>query len=434
MASNPKAPVVPVSPVASVPVVAIGTSWVLQTTIIGGSTGDRAGDAITMNGDGTIVAVASPFDDDGNGRDAGTVQVFQTAGAEGAAWQQIGSSLSGLAVNDRFGFSLAMSTDGTVLAIGSPFHTPEGTNESDNGLVRVVRFDGTDWVQIGSDIVGTDEEGLGTAISLSNDGTMLAIGSPGVDGSPDADGNIPRNTGKVQVYQNQNNEWVPVGNAIEGGQSDQAGIGVALNGDGTVVVMSSAEHNPDGRSADTGYIAVYRCVNGGSSWEPVGEKILGESNGDRFGTSVAISEDGSVVSGGALENDGDVNNSGVGSVRVFRNVAGVWTQIGQDLDGEDRADDSGEWMDMSADGNVVAIGAIGNNAESNASFGHVRVYRNDGADVWTQVGPDIDGIDRLEDFGRSVKLSRDGSVMMAGAPRADNAGSSSGEVRVFQLI
>ena len=64
-------------------------------------------------------------------------------------------------------------------------------------------------------------------------------------------------------------------------------------------------------------------------------------------------------------------------------------QIGNDIDGENPFDLSGHSVAISANGNVVAIGAIENDDGGNRS-GHVRVYENIGG-TWIQIGKDIAG-------------------------------------------
>ena len=66
---------------------------------------------------------------------------------------------------------------------------------------------------------------------------------------------------------------------------------------------------------------------------------------------------------------------------MYENIAGVWTQIGQDIDGEAADDVSGIGVSLSTDGSIVAIGAPGNDGNGEDS-GHVRLYKNL-AGVWT---------------------------------------------------
>ena len=50
---------------------------------------------------------------------------------------------------------------------------------------------------------------------------------------------------------------------------------------------------------------------------------IGETSGDKSGTSISLSADGSILAIGAPEND-DLNNFRIGHVRIYRNVGGNW--------------------------------------------------------------------------------------------------------------
>ena len=97
----------------------------------------------------------------------------------------------------------------------------------------------------------------------------------------------------------------------------------------------------------------------------------GEAAFDLSGISVNLSSDGSIVAVGATENDGNGDNSG--HVRIYGNTGGVWTQVGQDIDGEAADDESGASVSLSSDDSIVAIGSRLNDGNGNRS-GHVRVY------------------------------------------------------------
>ena len=95
------------------------------------------------------------------------------------------------------------------------------------------------------------------------------------------------------------------------------------------------------------------------------------------------------------------------------------TQI-SDIDGEAGGDNSGWSVSLSADGSVVAIGAIYNDGNGTHS-GHVRIYKSVN-NSWTQVGGDIDGAAADNYSGSSVSLSSDGSVVAIGSPHNDGNG------------
>src|SRR5690554_2436715 len=139
----------------------------------------------------------------------------------------------------------------------------------------------------------------------------------------------------------------------------------------------------------------------GISQVQIGQDIDGENVGD-VSYAVSLSSDGNIVAIGAPQ-----NNNGTGHVRVYENISGVWTQIGENIDGESPGDLSGLKISLSSDGSIVAIGAPFNSGNLHNS-GHVRVYENISG-VWTQIGDDIEGKSSSDMSGFSVSLSSDRS-------------------------
>ncbi len=136
-------------------------------------------------------------------------------------------------------------------------------------------------------------------------------------------------------------------------------------------------------------------VTSAQAHNQLGADIDGEAAFDRSGWSASLSSDGSRVAIGAYLNDGAGNNAG--RVRIYDFDGASWTQLGADIDGEAADDHSGFSVSLSSDGSRVAIGAPENDGAGN-NAGHVRVYDFDGAS-WTQLGADIDGEQRSRLFG-----------------------------------
>ena len=294
---------------------------------------------------------------------------------------------------------------------------------------------GSIWNQLGADINGTAPSNQnGGSVSLSADGTIVAIGS----------------TDRVKVYQRDSNGpagWIQHGDDIVFETIDNDNVGkVSLSADGTVVaigVMNNSEYR--------GYVRVYKRdpnkntanSNGPAGWNKLGADIDGEAVGDQNGGNVSLSADGTILAIGAIYNDGNGNNSG--HVRVYKfGSANVWTQLGADIDGEAAADFSGWSVSLSADGTTVAIGAL-YNAGNGSNSGHVRVFKYDpnkttavadqtsqnynGPVGWTRLGADINGEAANNYSGISVSLSADGTTVAIGA-----FGNTSykGQVRVYK--
>ena len=330
-------------------------------------------------------------------------------------WQQLGQDIDGEAEDDGCGWSVSLSADGSTVAIGAISNDGNG---SSSGHVRIYQYDGSSWQQLGTDIDGEAAgDSSGYSVSLSADGSTVAIGAI----SNDDNGIL---SGHVRIYQYNGSGWQQLGADIDGeAQSDESGCSVSLSDDGSTVAIG-AFRNP---GTDQGHVRIYQYIN--SSWQQLGTDIDGEAAGDRSGWSVSLSDDGSTVAIGAFRNDDNGTDSG--HVRVYQYDGLDWQQIGADIDGEAEGDESCS-VSLSADGSTVAIGAKYNDGNGSKS-GHVRVYQYINSS-WQQLGADIDGEAENDISGRFVSLSADGSTVAIGAHGNDGNGSASGHVRIYQYI
>ena len=141
---------------------------------------------------------------DGNGSTSGHVRVYQNISG---TWTKLGSDIDGEAAGDQSGISVSLSSDGTIVAIGAVGNDGNG---SYSGHVRVYQNISGTWTQLGGDIDGEaagDQSGI--SVSLSSDGTIVAIGAYGNDGNGTS-------SGHVRVYQNISGTWTKLGGDIDG--------------------------------------------------------------------------------------------------------------------------------------------------------------------------------------------------------------------------
>lgn len=343
--------------IALLPLLGIGQTQI-GADIDGEVANNWSGYSVSLSADGNTVAIGAVFNDDG-GLDAGHVRVYENIAG---IWTQVGADIDGEAANDQSGWSVSLSADGSLVAIGAPYN--DG-NEPNSGHVRVYQNINGSWVQIGEDINGDGiipDDNSGYSVSLSADGSVVAVGAPFSDGNQG-------NSGQVKVYQNIAGTWTQVGVDIYGeAAGDQIGSCVSLSADGNIVAIGSPYI--DGNGSRSGQVRVYQ--NNTGTWTQVGADINGEADNDESGWSVSLSGDGNMVAIGARFNSGNGTKSG--HVRVYQNIAGTWIQVGVDIDGEAANDYSGFGVSLSADdGSSVAIGAFGNDGNGIDS-GHVRVY------------------------------------------------------------
>jgi len=331
-------------------------------------------------------------------------------------WNQIGNDIDGEVSGDASGYSVSLSSDGSIVAIGAYGNSGNGTS---SGHVRIFENLSGSWNQIGNDIDGEaafDESGK--SVSLNSDGSVVAIGARNNAGNG-------HQAGHVRIYEYISGIWTQIGNDIDGeAVSDQSGIAVSLNADGSVVAIG-APHN-DGSGSDAGHVRIYKNVSG--IWMQVGEDIDAEGSGNYFGYSVSLSADGSRVAiGGPGSNGGGWNS---GHVRVFENQADSWIQIGNSIYGEAMEDESGVAVSLNSNGTIVAIGAWLNDGNGEDA-GHVRVFEYQ-TGSWIQIGSNINGEMEYDKSGIAVSLNSEGSIVAVGSEYNNGNGTSAGHVRIFE--
>lgn len=379
--------------------------------IDGLSNSDRFGESISVSSDGSVVAIGGVGNNSGGNSNTGYVSIYENIGG---VWTQIGSDINGVELNDRFGISVSLSSDGSIVAIGASRNDGNG---EDSGLVQIYQNVDNIWIQMGQDIYGSFQlvngqeigERFGVGLNLSSDGSTLAIGS--------LFGNFL--TGNVRIYQFQTGTWIQVGNDINGGsQEDNFGISVSLSSDGSIVAIGA--HFNDENGNNSGKVKVYENING--IWTQLGLDINGEAENDNLGFSVSLSSDGSVVAVGAM-----YSNNFIGKVRVYKYESDSWTKLGQDINGEAINDFFGWSVSISSDGLIVVVGAPGND-EFGTNSGRVNIFNFINTD-WIQIGNDIDGLAATEGVGESVSISSDGNIIAFGAIGAN----MTGQARVYDL-
>lgn len=329
-----------------------------------------------------------------------------------AQWFQKGSNLDGVAANDEFGHAVSLSADGLTLAVGAWGHDkPHTTLSPQTGMVRIFYWNGADWIQKGGDIYGTTHTNYsGESVSLSADGNTVAIGAPFSSSA----------AGQARIFDWNGTAWIQRGSAIYGTAGSYSGKSIKIDSSGNTVVVGAWRNSANGYYH--GSASVYHW--NGVSWVQRGLDLFGEADQDYFGISCDISNDGNTIIIGGHRNDG--NSSDAGHARIFDWDGTAWIQRGTDIDG-DIYDFSGWAVSMNGDGNTVAIGTWWQSHDN-----HTRVYYWDGT-AWTQKGTDILGESSSDGAGASVDLSDDGNIIAIGAVEntGDGIGSECGSVRMY---
>jgi FG-GAP repeat len=316
---------------------------------------------------------------------------------------QQGSALaanSGEESGGQFGFSVALSADGSTALIGG---------YSDNkfvGAAWVFTRSGSTWTQQGPKLTGGGEIGegaFGWRVALSSDGNTALISGLGDNGK----------VGAAWVFTRSGSTWTQQAEltAKSGEETGKGefGEGAALSSDGNTALI--------GAFGDNAFVgAAWVFTRSGSTWTQQGAKLTGkgEIGTGEFGTSAALSADGNTALIG-----GSADNIEAGAAWVFTRSASTWAQSAKLTGSEETGKDAlGYSVALSADGNTALVGGPFDQALVGAAWAFTR-----SSSTWAQQGgkltpSDVTGGGRV---GWSVALSADGNTALVGGP-FDNLG------------
>lgn len=280
---------------------------------------------------------------------------------------------------------------------------------------------GQSWVELGDAIPGEAAYDYSSRdVSISSSGQRIAIGAERNDGNG-------INSGHVRIFEYDTaNGWLQLGDDIDGEAAyDNFGTSVSLNSDGSIVAAGGKLNDASG--TNSGHVRVYQFFNG-SGWLQMGADIDGGQPDDHFGTSVSLNSDGTRVAIGARGPYGVQ----IGYVGVYEyDTINGWVQIGDNIVGQATLDEFGFSLMMNSDGSRIIIGAPFNDSNGDDS-GQVQIYELDSGSNWIQLGNNLRGQELGDEFGYSVSMNLDGSIIAIGAPQNDNNGLNAGQVQVYE--
>jgi Flp pilus assembly pilin Flp len=246
---------------------------------------------IDLSSNGNIIAIGSQ-NNDTVANDSGMVRIFENIGNN---WVQKGNDVYGTVLNNYFGRSLSLSSEGDFFAAGS-LNSPS---------VKIYEYNGSDWTQNGNDIISNIGGDFGIKIDLSSDGDYIAISNPSANNS--------NNSGAVNVYKKNLGNWTQIGNTIEGdGANHNSGNSVGISSDGNVIAIGTVNDSENGILS--GNVRIFQNI--GNNWVQIGNKINGESQLDAIGFAISLSINGDKI---AISAPGENNFYGnfAGNVRIY---------------------------------------------------------------------------------------------------------------------
>ena len=280
--------------------------------------------ALGISTDGSVFVVGAFRDDDTAG-DTGSAYIFEKSGS---TWSQVQKIVaSDAALNDHFGMGVCISGNGACIAVGAPYEDPGGSTTQ--GSVYMFEKVGSTWTQtqklVQSDTLANTI--FGTKLALSDDGTTLAVAAAHHDNPTGS--STQGDAGAAYIFDKaQNGTWSQTQKIYpsDGAANEHFGYGIDISGDGTVVAVGQSSADGAGAAA-AGLGAVYVYVKSGGAWSATQtQKIVSTDNtsGDAFGHDVALSQNGDRLLVGAPRDDDTQTDNG--AIYIFDRTNGVWTQ------------------------------------------------------------------------------------------------------------
>ncbi len=440
-------------------------------TLVVGAPNESSG-AVGVNGDQSDDSIYA----------SGAVYVFTR---NGESWEQqayIKASNPGFV--DNFGFMTALSGNGDTLVVSAHFEAGGGkgvdADQADDsipqaGAVYLFERDGDSWEQqayikasntgeLGAENEYVDGDQFGASVAISEDGNTVAVSAVAEDGglpgvNSDSSDNSALTAGAVYLFNRSGESWAEsayIKPSNPDGQ-DYFGYSVSLTGNGRRLAVGSYDEDgslagtnteQDNESRGSGAIYIFDLED--ASWiQTAYLKASNSERGDSLGVSVAISNDGRTVVGTALDEDGTTTgvnnfpgpdsevNLSTGAVYVW-GYDEIWSQQAYIKASNTDADDVfGARLALSGDGATLVVGAQfedgatrgpNGSQEDNSAIdaGAVYIFSRIGDEWQQQDYVKASNAEAFDEFGSSLSLNSDGSVLAIGARFEDSSAIGSG--------
>jgi hypothetical protein len=336
--------------------------WSQQAYIKASNTqaSDFFGRSLALSEDGGTLAVGAQFEssdangvngDEGDNSASGAGAAYVFFREANASWtQQAYLKAASSDAGDLFGIAIALSNDGDLLAVGAHADdsaaTGIGGDYQDNSLANsgavyiFIRRLGV-W-QTSAYIKAPNSAAadyFGRALSLSGDGTVLAVGTTQEDSGAtgvggDQSNDAAQDSGAVYVYTQSSLIWSF--QAYLKSSNSEAGDGfgneVRLSADGNVLAVQAwlersgatgiNGNQLDNTAVETGAVYVFRRESPIAPWvQRAYVKAPNAESGDRFGSALALSADGMTLA--ATTSSEDSNATGIGGNQDDNSASGA---------------------------------------------------------------------------------------------------------------
>jgi hypothetical protein len=330
-----------------------GDDWIFQSSFTGSDTviGDRFGWDYSVSSDGNTLAVSASDATVSGQPTVGAVYMFTRTGTAWAQTQKITPVGADIYSNGGFAASVALSADGSTLAVG--FSSDDRPTSIFSGAVRIYTKVSATWTQqakvVASD--GGDGDGLGSSVALSSNGNTLISGAL-------YESTTQTFSGAAYVYTRSGSTWTQQAKlkASTPGLGDYFGFDVRLSSDGSTAIIG----------APYGVGKAFAFTRSGSAWtqqrlftEVDATDVGSTGSGIDYGTSVSVSSDGNTV---LVSSPGQatVPYTFNGAVYMYTRSGTTWTRQKKITSTTIKSSEFfGSVVSMSSDASVAIVTCVG---------------------------------------------------------------------------
>lgn len=386
------------------------TGTLTETKIYAGNTivDAQAGHSVGISGN---FAVAGAPYRSFVGTQEGSVYVFEKQNGTWTEIQEL-SAVDKLSY-DRFGYSVAI--DGDTILVGV-YQDDPGIGGS--GSVRVFENQAGTWTETQTLQASVPESNAGFGYSVKLEGNTAIIGEYKRDGSAGAQ------CGAAYIFEKQAGTWTETQKLEASDQASQDLFGTTVDINNDKVVISAPDHTDSGVSK-TGAVYVFEKQNG--TWTETQKIVELHNPEDRLGRGVAIHGD-FIVAGAPY---GDINGLNGGNAFVFEKQNGTWTKTQTLVASTLNALDRFGWT-VDIEGNNIVVGAYLDDPSGYSAGGTVTVFENQEG-TWTEIQSlTSNDVQSSDNFGYAFELSGDAIIV---GSRGDDIGvtSNAGSAYIYEV-
>ncbi|RLS33683.1 MAG: hypothetical protein DWH80_00040 [Planctomycetota bacterium] len=339
-----------------------------QVTATGGAAVDFFGNSVALSSDGNTAIVGAYVDDVGGNANQGSATIFTRSGGVWTQQQQL--TATGGAANDNFGSSVALSSDGNTAIVGA--YVDDVGGNVNQGSATIFTRSGGVWTQQQqvTDAGGAANDKFGSSVALSSDGNTAIVGAF----LDDVGGNVDQ--GSATIFTRSGGVWTQQAQvtATSGAARDNFGSSVALSSDGNTAIVG-ADMDDVGGNGDQGTATIY-TRSGGVWTQQQQVTATGGTGFDHFGASVALSSDGNTAIVGASWDDVGGNMEQGSATIFTRSSGVWTQQQQVTATGGAANDFFGFSVALNSAGNTAIVGAdwddVGVNADQGSAFTFVQ--------------------------------------------------------------